>query len=144
VTEIAFHFGAPDKLGYACRLLRKAVRLGNRITVYAEPAQLAQLDADLWTVSNVDFVTHCRFDAEDFLRERSHVLLTTGQHPVPATRPMVVNLSVSVPAAYDQYARMVEVVSIDEFDRAQARLRWKHYVQQGYALIKHDLKLKGA
>ena len=25
MTEVAFHFNAPDKLGYACRLLRKAV-----------------------------------------------------------------------------------------------------------------------
>lgn len=143
MTEIAFHFGAPDKLGYACRLLRKAVRLGNRITVYTEPEQLAQLDADLWTVSNVDFVPHCRFDAEEHLRERSAVVLTTAQHPVPAMRSMLVNLSDNVPEAFDQYARLVEVVSTNEADRAKARARWKHYIQQGYALIKHDLKLKG-
>ena len=30
MTEVAFHFNAPDKLGYACRLLRKAVATGAR------------------------------------------------------------------------------------------------------------------
>ena len=28
MTEVDFHFNAPDKLGYACRLLRKAVANG--------------------------------------------------------------------------------------------------------------------
>ena len=31
MTEVAFHFNAPDKLGYACRLLRKAVGTGARV-----------------------------------------------------------------------------------------------------------------
>ena len=31
MTEIAFHFNAPDKLAYACRLLRKAVASGARV-----------------------------------------------------------------------------------------------------------------
>lgn len=144
MTEIAFHFGAPDKLSYACRLLRKAVRLGHQIVVYAEPEHLHQLNTDLWTFSSVDFVPHCLANADAFLLKNSPVILTTPDHSVDEIRPMLVNLSDQIPTAFSQYARMVEVVSQDESDRAQARLRWKYYVQQGYALIKHDLKLKGA
>ena len=144
MTEIAFHFGAPDKIGYVCRLLRKAVRQGHRVTVYAEPDDLPVLDANLWSVSPIDFVTHCRSNADAAIRDLSAVLLTSVEQPTPEIRPMLVNVSDSIPPAFDQYTRMVEVVSLDEADRAQARLRWKQYVQQGYSLIKHDLKLKGA
>ena len=31
MTDVAFHFNAPDKLAYACRLLRKAVGSGSRV-----------------------------------------------------------------------------------------------------------------
>jgi hypothetical protein len=40
MTEIAFHFNAPDKLDYACRLLRKAV--GRRPVVVADAGFAAQ------------------------------------------------------------------------------------------------------
>jgi DNA polymerase III subunit chi len=144
VTEIAFHFGAPDKIGYVCRLLRKAVRQGHRVTVYTDPDDLTGLDDKLWAVSPVDFVAHCRVDAASTVRHLSPVVLASTELPVPEIRPMLVNVSQALPADFQQYARLIEVVSLDEADRAQARLRWKKYVQMGYTLIKHDLKLKGA
>jgi DNA polymerase-3 subunit chi len=49
-----------------------------------------------------------------------------------------------MPEGFDVFDRVIEVVSVDEEDRATARLRWKQYVQQGYAIQRHDLKLKGA
>ena len=40
-------------------------------------------------------------------------------------------------------AHEVEVVSAhDEPDRAHARMRWRHYTQQGYGLVRHDLVQK--
>jgi hypothetical protein len=33
MTEIAFHFNAPDKLAYACRFARKALRSGARLVI---------------------------------------------------------------------------------------------------------------
>ena len=60
MTEIAFHFNAPDKLAYACRLLRKAVSSGARVVVTGTPASLQALDTLLWTFSPLEFVAHCR------------------------------------------------------------------------------------
>ena len=34
MTEIAFHFNAPDKLAYACRFARKAQRAGARLVIH--------------------------------------------------------------------------------------------------------------
>jgi DNA polymerase-3 subunit chi len=54
MTEIAFHFNAPDKLAYACRLLRKAVNSGARVVVTGDAASLQALDTLLWTFSAGD------------------------------------------------------------------------------------------
>ena len=58
MTEIAFHFNAPDKLAYACRLLRKAVSSGARVVVTGEPASLQALDTLLWTYREDSFLPH--------------------------------------------------------------------------------------
>ncbi|MDR0479806.1 MAG: DNA polymerase III subunit chi, partial [Burkholderiaceae bacterium] len=41
---------------------------------------------------------------------------------------------------FECYARLIELVGQDdEADRAQARERWKHYAERGYAITRHDL-----
>ena len=49
MTEVMFHLNVPDRLGYACRLLRKAYGSGAKVVVSAPPATLARLDVLLWT-----------------------------------------------------------------------------------------------
>ena len=43
MTEIAFHFNAPDKLAYACRFARKAQRAGARLVILAPRPVLTEL-----------------------------------------------------------------------------------------------------
>ena len=38
MTQVDFHFNAPDKLPYVCRLLRKATGQGRRVGVLADQA----------------------------------------------------------------------------------------------------------
>ena len=45
MTEVMFHLNVPDRLGYACRLLRKAHARGAKVVVSAPPATLARLDS---------------------------------------------------------------------------------------------------
>ena len=59
MTEVAFHFNAPDKLGYACRLLRKAVGTGARVMVTGDSSTLRELDVALWTFAPLEFLAHC-------------------------------------------------------------------------------------
>jgi DNA polymerase-3 subunit chi len=144
VTEVAFHFGAPDKIGYACRLLRKAVNAGVSIEVVSDLPTLKRLSGLLWAVSATDFITHCDAVAQDTLRELSAVLLAESPHSDPVTRPVLVNLGAAVPVGYDRYPRLIEVVGTDDEDRETARARWKHYIAAGYKIVRHDLALKGA
>lgn len=141
MIEVAFHFNASDRLGYACRLLRKAVGRGVRVIVTAPDEVLARLDVLLWTFSDVDFIPHARHDAAPALREASAVLLTPRLDDLPH-RQVLVNLGPQVPAGFDQFERVIEVVSQEEADRQQARVRWKAYAAAGHTLVRHDLAEK--
>ncbi|MGI9133714.1 MAG: DNA polymerase III subunit chi [Rhodoferax sp.] len=143
MTQIAFHFGVPDKLAYTCRLLRKAVGTGARVAVLAEAAMRSRLDADLWALAPTEFVPHCHDDAEALVQELSPVLLLAEGAPAGPQRPVLVNLLDQVPASIDAYERLIEIVSTDEADRQAARARWKHYTEHGYTIVRHDVARQG-
>ena len=142
MTEIAFHFGAPDKLTYACRLLRKAAVSGAKVVVVGDAATVSKLDADLWALSPIDFVSHCRDSADASVQKRSSVVLTTGNPQSAAVRDVLVNLGNTVPDGFEVFKRLIEVVSTYESDRDLARRRWKFYTENGYSITRHDLALK--
>lgn len=142
MADVAFHFGAPDKLAYACRLLRKATGSGMRVLVVGADDMLQRLDAALWAVSATDFITHAPAGAAADLLARSSVILGVDAVAYGDRPPVLVNLGDQVPEGFEQFARVIEVVSTDEADRELARQRWKHYARQGIAITRHDLALK--
>lgn len=143
MTEIAFHFNAPDRLAYACRLLRKAVSSGATLVVTGQSNTLQQLDADLWTLSPIDFVPHCFLGSDPHVVAASSVLLAASTESVPH-RQVLVNLGPVVPSGFEHFDRLIEVVGLDDEDRQLARDRWKHYTELGYVITRHDLATKGA
>lgn len=144
MTEVSFHFNAPDKLAYACRLLRKAVAAGSRVVVTAPADALGRLDTLLWTFSQTDFIAHVRQPAEPGQLAASAVVLTESPAQALPHRQVLLNLGDGMPAGFDGYQRVIEVVSLDEEDRQCARGRWKQYTELGYAIVRHDLNLKGS
>ena len=141
MTEVAFHFNAPDSLAYACRLLRKAVGSGAKVVVTGPPDTLRELDALLWTFSATDFVPHCLADSEAHVVAASPVILATSIVST-AHQQVLLNLGRLVPEGFDRFERVIELVGQDEQQRQLARARWKHYTDRGYAITRHDLTLK--
>lgn len=137
MTRVDFHFNAPDRLQYGCRLVRKVHRSGARILVWCEdPVALSQFDQLLWTFSETDFIPHVV--ASDPLAAETPVLLTaeaidTLHHEV------LVNLGRQTPPMFSRFDRLIEVVSGDDEDRTLARDRWRFYKDRGYPLNAHDL-----
>lgn len=144
MTELAFHFGAPDKLAYTCRLLRKAVGSGAQVVLLADAETLSQIDADLWALSPTEFVPHVVGSAEGSVHKRSPLLLVTDPAQVPQQTGVLVNLTDAVPEGFERFARVIEVVSTDAGDREAARQRWRHYTERGYTITRHDLTVKPA
>ena len=142
MTELAFHFGAPDKMAYTCRLLRKAVGSGAKVVVLATADSVAQLDVDLWGLSPTEFVPHCLANAGDAVRGRSPVVMVTDLQQELEMADVLVNLTDTVALGFERFARVIEVVSTDAADRDLARQRWRQYTEQGYTIARHDLTLK--
>jgi DNA polymerase III subunit chi len=141
MTEVAFHFNAPDKLEYVCRLSRKAYGVGSRVVVTGSNSVLDRLDVLLWTFSSPDFLPHCKFIDNDSVSESSPILLSESLVAVPY-RDVLINLGEGVPNGFEAFHRLIEVVSTEEQDRGVARSRWKHYLQLGIEPVRHDLALK--
>jgi DNA polymerase-3 subunit chi len=141
MTEVAFHFNAPDPVAYACRLLRKAVSSGARMVVLGVPDTLQQLDLALWTFSPPDFVPHCHVDSDPRIVAMSPVILASSTESL-LHRQVLLNLGHRVPDGFERFDRVIEVVGLDDEGRQLARGRWKHYTDRGYTITRHDLNLK--
>jgi DNA polymerase-3 subunit chi len=143
VTGVEFHFNAPDKLGYACRLLRKAALKGAQVAVTAEPALLRELDMVLWTFEPLEFVPHCLAGAPAGVVAATPIVLCDDAKSSPH-HDVLVNLGSKVPEGFERFERLIEVVTLDEGDRAGGRARWGHYRSRGYEIKRQDLVLKDA
>ncbi len=138
MTRVDFAFGAPDRLRMACEVVRKHYEAGRHVVVYLSDArQLARFDRLLWGFESTAFVPHVHVD--DPLASSTAVLLTSTT-PVPAgEQTWLLNLDTQCPPGFEQFPRILEIVSEREADRTQARERWRVYQTQGCKLHAHKL-----
>ena len=133
MTSIEFHSGVADKLGFTCRLLRKAYRAGNQVVVAGAPEQLARLDSLLWTFETGEFIPHARLRAgqapgPQALRAPIWLADAPGE---TAPREVLVNLGPGLAAGYQRYPRVIEIVAEPAEDVQAGRQRWRQYLVQG-------------
>lgn len=142
MTEIAFHVNAPDKLDYACRLLRATQKKSAQVLVLGQLELLKTLSNKLWALSTTEFFPHCLADAAAEVIANSPIVLS-AEFPNSATESQVLlNLGAALPAGFERFERLVELVGQDEADVLAARKRWKHYKDRGYALSSYDVVSK--
>lgn len=133
MTRVDFHSKVPDKLLYACRLIRKARSAGMKVVVYLQDAQqLSEFDQALWTFSEQDFIPHVV--AGDELAAETDVIMSCDANDELPHHQILVNLSTLTPDHFARFERMFEIVSTDEQDLTAGRGRYKHYQNRGYAL----------
>jgi DNA polymerase-3 subunit chi len=133
MTRVDFHSKVPDKLLYACRLIRKARTAGMKVVVYLQDSQqLNDFDQALWTFSEHDFIPHVV--ASDALAEQTPVILSCDANENLPHHQVLINLSTQTPDHFARFERMFEIVSTDEQDLTAGRGRYKHYQTRGYAL----------
>ena len=140
MTEVEFHTGVADKFGFTCRLLRKAYRKGARVLVTAPSPVLGQLDRELWTFDERDFVPHLRVTGgKTALAARTPIWLMEGSDgpPLQGTPDVLVNLGAEPPQDLSPFTRVIEIVA-DEPDEEQAgRQRWRTYKARGLEVVHH-------
>jgi DNA polymerase-3 subunit chi len=142
LTEVSFHFNVPDRTEYACRLLRKALRKGAQVVVTGSPSVLANLDRALWSFDPLEFVPHVMLTrpGQDLApRLRTTPVWLVADLAQAEHRDVLLNLHADAPDGFERFARVIEIVTPDEDDRAAARRRWKHYATHGHTIEKHEV-----
>ena len=144
LIEVEFHTGVADRVGFACRLLRKASRQGARVLVTAPDEVLAELDLALWSFEERDFLPHVRMPgAKPAVAARTPVWLARDAALAGAPR-LVLNLGAEAPADVTALDRLIEVVSAEPDDAEQGRQRWRAYKAAGLEIKHHAAGAGGA
>ena len=139
MTQVSFYTGVPERLAYVCRLLRKAQQSGARIGVCGPANLLMRLDAALWTFEATEFVPHLRVAAGGDLPTRvalTPILLVERSADLPH-REMLLNLDLDLPTGFEQFQRVLEVVSQDPPQVQAGRQRFRQYKDLGHEVVHH-------
>lgn len=137
MTQIDFYTHVDDKWHTACRLAAKACARGMRVAVLCPDESAAQrMDRLLWTSPPTGFVPHCH--ARHALAVRTPVTID-HEDTEPLHDELLLNLRDAWPPMFSRFQRLIEIVSLDDSDRASARDRYKFYRDRGYEIRSHDL-----
>lgn len=135
-----FHLRVADRLGYACRLLRKAHAQRAKVVVCASRPVLTEFDALLWTSDPLSFVPHLRLAPAAALppaTDPTPIWLVEDALQSPS-HEVLLNLGDELVAGFETFERVIEIVDDDEPTKQAARLRWRHYADRGYPLRRHE------
>ena len=94
--------------------------------------QADALNAAMWTVSDTDFIPHVM--AGDSLAPQTPIVITDNEDSELPHHDMLVNLTRRRPRNFTQFARVFEIISIDEEDAAEGRKRYIAYKKESYPL----------
>ncbi len=141
MTQIDFYTGVEDKMHTACRLAAKAFSLDLRVMVFCSEAQTAQrFDRMLWTTPATGFIPHC-FSGDTLAAVTPIVVDHDGGDP-PHDQ-VLLNLRPEWPSFFSRFQRLIEIVTLNDEDKANARARYKFYRDRGYEIRTHDLSQAG-
>ncbi len=129
------------RLRFACRLVEKAWLRDHRVCVQLDPGgESAAFDDLLWTFADRSFVPHERMHKDEVPPAASApVVIADGDSSGPDDRDMLVNLGAGVPAAFQGYARIAEIVDADDERRRLGRERYRFYREHGIEPETHDM-----
>jgi len=129
------------RLRFACRLNEKAYVLHNRIYNHtASAAEARKLDGLMWTFRQGSFIPH-----EIRKPDGSNMAPVTIGYEAdqePRQKPgknLLINLTDSIPAFFDQFERVAEIIDDTDESRRTGRERYAFYKKSGYEPITHDI-----
>lgn len=138
MEEVEFHTGVADRIGFACRLLRKAYRRGVRMRVTAPPEDLAALDRALWVFEEREFLPHVRMPgAPAPVAARTPIWLSQQVGDEAGAPRVLLNLGAEPPHELGVLERLIEVVGNEPDEVERGRERWRAYKQAGLQIRHH-------
>jgi len=129
---------ARQRWAFACRLTEKAYLRDLSVVIVNDTLADAQaLDDLLWTFNERSFVPHkvCMDEHSTDPATKVHLALPTS---LPAA-DLLVNLTDRLPAHWERYPRIAEIIDADEDRRRLGRERFKTYRDLKVTLETHQL-----
>lgn len=140
MTAVSFYTHVPERLSYLCRLLRKAQHSGAKVAVVGPAPLLDRLDVALWSFEPTEFVPHLRWRgaAQSGLLAATPIVLAerAGEQP---HREVLLNLGPDLPEGFEQFQRVLEVVSREPEQMQAGRQRFKSYKAMGHEVTHHEV-----
>ncbi|NDU86035.1 MAG: DNA polymerase III subunit chi [Ferrovum sp.] len=137
MTRIDFYTHVNDKVPVAVQLTCKAWAQGLSVWLRVpDEAVAGHLDQLLWTHPKAEFVPHCRSDHP--LVAETPIVIDAHDHE-PRSHQLLINLRGDQPAYFARFARLAEIVTLEESDAQNARERFKFYRHRGFEVATHNL-----
>lgn len=132
MTRVEFFTNVPNKHAKALNLCEKALAKGRQLTLLAaDEAEIQDLQAQLWNAAPTQFLANT-------LAENAHAGITPivlcVQGSLLHQDDVCINLQDQTPVFFSRFRHFVELVGLDENDKAQARERFKFYRDRGYQI----------
>ncbi len=123
-----------EKLKFACRVAHQAFSQG--LKVYLQTNDLSQseeLDKLLWTFSQNSFIPHAIVGMRALKWEDFPVQIGSKDNVqgVVEDVDVLISLLVDIPQQYEQYRRIVDLITADLSDKAAGRIRYRFYRDAG-------------
>ncbi|HEY8118377.1 MAG TPA: DNA polymerase III subunit chi [Methylophilaceae bacterium] len=137
MTRIEFFFNVENKLEKVAELSEKALSKGRRTMVFtADNEAAAKLQRILWTQTPTGFLPNCK-SADPLVEVTPIVIDCVGEQLVHDD--VLINLQSQYPPFFSRFRRLIEIVGVDEEDKALARTRYRFYRDRGYEIKSFDV-----
>lgn len=121
---------------FACRLIEKIYKQGNRVFVLLDTLpEVQSFDQLLWTFSQRSFVPHAIENTTDV----DEVPVIIGQRPTQTRAEVLLNLGEDIPPEAEQFPRVAEIIAQDDGSKASGRKRFRQYRERGFELKTHEI-----
>jgi DNA polymerase III subunit chi len=130
---------AKQRWAFACRLTEKAYLRDLRIVIVNDTLADAQaLDDLLWTFNERSFIPHKICLDEHSMDPATKVHLTV-ERAAHFSADLLVNLTARLPAHWERYTRIAEIIDAEDERRRLGRERFKTYRDLKLTLETHQL-----
>lgn len=136
MTRVDFFFNVENKAMHVLDLSSRAAARGRRLMLYTSSEQAAEkLGNLLWSQPATGFLPHCL--ANHPRAAETPVIIDWRDEHLPHD-DILINLHDQHPPFFSRFRRLIEVVGLDEADKASARERFRFYRDRGYEIKTFD------
>jgi DNA polymerase-3 subunit chi len=135
MTRVEFFFNVQDKHQKLLTISEKVIARGLKLMVYVADANEVAVTRDyLWRQPH-HFLPN-QMLADD-LAPVTPILVDYQREPLIHDE-VLINLQHPHPPFFSRFKRLIEIVGLDEADKAQARIRYQFYRDRGYQITSVD------